>query len=284
LDVFKSAFSADFLSTVDEIGFCGDIGDPVYAKDLLPIVEYIKQSSHTVITIITNGSYKDTVWWQQLGSLLTERDFVVFSVDGWDQVSNQQYRVNSDFDSIIAGARALRANSDCTMIWSTIYFKFNELDINKIRSLAKDMGFDIFKTVRSSKFDNRYAVNGVDQLKPVNSEFVATTTQYQSTIEHLSSRPRYPTKNYQSDSAHAWARCLRWHKEIFVNVEGMVFPCAWFNNAYMQNSFVVKHKDQININTRSLLDILQDPLWEELYLGFDNNPLEICQMKCKNAQ
>ena len=284
LDVFKSAFDPDFLSTVDEIGFCGDIGDPIYTKDLLPIVEYIKQSADITLTIITNGSYKDSAWWAQLGRLLTKKDFVVFSVDGWDQASNNNYRINNDFKSIISGATALRASSECTMIWSTIYFKFNELDIDKIRSVAEDTGFDIFKTVCSSKFDNRYAVNGVDELKPVNSKFVATTPQYQSSIEHLSDRPYYPTKTYQSVTGHAWARCLQWSKEIFVNVEGMVFPCAWFNNAYMENSFVVKHKDQININTRSLPDILQDPLWEELRRGFDHSPLEICQLKCKNAK
>ena len=38
---FQRAFSPELLKEVQEILFCGDIGDPIYAKDFLKIVKYI---------------------------------------------------------------------------------------------------------------------------------------------------------------------------------------------------------------------------------------------------
>jgi indole-3-glycerol phosphate synthase len=65
---------------------------------------------------------------------------VTFSIDGWDNESNNKYRVNSEFDSIINGIKVLRTNSPCYIKWSTIYFKFNQLQIDKIIQLAKELG------------------------------------------------------------------------------------------------------------------------------------------------
>ena len=279
LGEFKSAFDPTTLSKINDIVFCGDIGDPIYARDFLNICRYIKDNSNTIIRITTNGSYKSTEWWTELGQLLTANDRVTFSVDGVDQQTNEQYRVNSDYDSIINGMRSLRESSSCVMIWSAIYFNFNENLMDQIQQLAKSLGFNRFKAVRSSKFDQRYLINGIDPLKP-KLENVANGSPYEEEIVEFIPYTNLsaPIRNY-----HPWARCLNWSKELFINVDGLVFPCPWFNNGYQSNDFVQKYKDKINIKTRTLTDILADPLWEELVKRFDDNPLNICQLKCKNA-
>ena len=58
LQDFQTAFNTDILKEVEEFLFCGDIGDPIYARDFLPIVEYIKNNSDIRLKITTNGSYK----------------------------------------------------------------------------------------------------------------------------------------------------------------------------------------------------------------------------------
>mgnify|MGYP003350479857 CR=1 FL=1 len=157
---------------VQRITMCGDIGDPIYATEFIPIVRYIKQHHFGCsLTIVTNGSYKGPDWWEELGALLHNNDQVTFSVDGWDQKSNEQYRVNSNFESIINGARALRKGSNCRMNWSAIYFSFNEKEMDWIEDLARELGFDTFERVYSSKFDNQYTTNGIDPLKPVGGYF-----------------------------------------------------------------------------------------------------------------
>jgi MoaA/NifB/PqqE/SkfB family radical SAM enzyme len=278
LNQFKTAFSTETLADVEKIILCGDIGDPIYNRDFLEICEYIKSVSDVRLLIITNGSYKDTEWWQRLGKCLSATDQVTFSVDGWNQESNNLYRVNSDFDSIITGAKALRASSSCLMCWSAIYFKFNEQQMPFIKSLAVDLDFDMFQTVKSSKFDGRYSVNGVDVLKPQN---IASTSQYERHTETLSRS--LPVMVDSREKNHSWAKCVNWEKEMFISVEGLVSPCPWFNNGYQKNTFVERYQERLNIKTRTLNEILNDDVWNELVKSFDNNPLEICKIKCKSC-
>lgn len=280
LNEFMSAFSPETLSSIGRVVFCGDVGDPIYAKDFLEIVKYIKDSSNTSISIVTNASYKDEDWWTRLGSLLDRHDRITFSVDGWDQKSNEKYRVNCDFESIVNGARAFRKASQCRMNWSAIYFSFNENDFYWIEELARDLGFDTFESVRSSKFDGRYLVNGIDLLKPKQEHF-SNSTAYKKQKKYLT--PAVVDITLRKTNAHPWAKCLRWSKELFISVDGLVFPCPWFNSGYQNNDFVQKYKDKLNIKTRPLTDILNDPLWDEFLTRIELMPLDVCRIKCKDC-
>ena len=133
LAFFKRNFTAEFiLSNVEKITFCGDDGDPIYAHDLIPVIEYVKSIKPVEIVVITNGSHKKVEWWRNLGSVLTKQDSVHFSIDGWDNDRNNLYRVNSDFDSIVAGIKELRRSSSCRLIWAAIAFKFNQDQLDQM--------------------------------------------------------------------------------------------------------------------------------------------------------
>jgi MoaA/NifB/PqqE/SkfB family radical SAM enzyme len=284
LSDFKKGFPIDTLNHIKHFIFCGDLGDPIYATEFLEIVEYIKQNSDIRLRIVTNGSYKKPKWWNNLGLLLDHNDMVTFSVDGWDDQSNNLYRVNSDFDSIVQGIQALKQSSTCTIKWSTIYFAFNQDHIDHIRSLAKHLGCHQFQTVKSSKFKGRYLSNNIDSLLPRES-LVAKTSVYESNVETLHVNqydlitPRSPEK------PHPWAQCLNYKKDLFVGINGLVLPCPWFNNGYQSNTFVEQHKDRLSIRNRSFFEIVgDDDLWNQLLDSFENETLEICRLKCKNAK
>lgn len=279
---FKKAFPVPQLQNIKKIVFCGDIGDPIYATEFVDIVAYIKSFSAVDLSIVTNGSYKKTAWWEALGQWLSNRDTVTFSVDGWDQESNEKYRVNSDWDSIIAGINALRASSDCRIGWSSIYFNFNEDRMEQIKALATELGCDEFQVVSSNKFDGRYSINGIDPLKPINSNNVAHGVYIKaaSTIN----RPKPIHMTYIMPQGHEWARCLQWKKELFINVEGLVFPCPWFNSGYQQNDFVEKYRDRLSVKDRSLEEILDDPMWEEFITRIETMPLDVCRIKCRDCR
>lgn len=283
LDEFCTIFTQDILSQIKYLSFCGDIGDPIYARDFLEIIEYIKQiSATTQINIVTNGSYKDPNWWQRLGSSLDQHDRVTFSVDGWDHDSNRIYRVNSDWDSIIAGVRSLRSSSDVNMRWSTIVFRFNMHRIEEIRQIAQDLGVDQFETVKSMKFgsnDPRYLnVNGIDPLEPGNYK---EEKNYSKSVIKLARGYTLPTA--ARDTKH-WAKCLNGTQMPFVSVDGRFFPCAWFSSGYMENDFVEKYQNAINVRTRGFAAVLTDPCWEELKMRWEMFPPAICQFKCKHGQ
>jgi MoaA/NifB/PqqE/SkfB family radical SAM enzyme len=99
--------------------------------------------------------------------VLTEQDTVHFSIDGYDNDSNNLYRVNSDFNSIVTGVKALRDNSNCRLVWAAIAFKFNEDRIDHMKNLALSLGMDAFQLTKSTKFGTIYPGYGKDDpLEP----------------------------------------------------------------------------------------------------------------------
>jgi MoaA/NifB/PqqE/SkfB family radical SAM enzyme len=277
---FKRAFDPTVLKEIDEMIFCGDIGDPIYARDFTDIVRYIKiHDPKKIIKIVTNGSYKKPEWWEELGMLLYADDIVTFSIDGWDQTSNNQYRVNTDFDSIMEGIRTLKRSSTVHIRWKSIYFAYNEDHMEKIKTVARENNCDDFQTVKSTKFDNQYLIDGRDPLKPQreyseSGQYITDTYVLKRKYEH--------NQDYTLDR-HPWARCMNHAKELFVNVEGLLLPCPWFNSGYLENSFIKKYQKQLNIKQRGLQDILNDPLWQELVESFEHKTLPICAIKCRNS-
>lgn len=274
---FMSAFPPDMLSDINTVLFCGDVGDPIYATEFLEIVAYLKRNK-TQVKIVTNGSYKSTDWWGRLGHMLDQHDRITFSVDGWDQASNNQYRVNCNYDSIVNGIKTIRAASRCHITWSAITFSFNELYMEVIKGTAKELGVDHFQVVNSTKFDGRYAVNGVDPLKPT---VYAQGNNYIKSTTNLGNRVA-PLVFHSDANRHEWAKCLNWKVQPFINVDGLVFPCPWFNSGYQDNDFVQTHKDKLSVKNRPLKEILLDPIWDEFVTRLELFPLEICKLKCKN--
>lgn len=281
IDEFKSAFPKNLLDNVNKIVFCGDIGDPIYATDFIDIISYVKNYSYAQVVIVTNGSYKKPEWWARLGKLLTPQDTVTFSIDGWDNDSNNLYRINSNWESIISGLKSLRTNSNCRIKWSSIYFSFNETRMSHIEQLAKDLGCDEWQAVSSTKFDGRYAIDGVDHLKPTNPAYIGAGVY--TTHPVIFTQPKVVNLT-QTVNQHEWARCLNWKKELFINVDGLVFPCPWFNSGYQQNDFVEKYKNRLNVKKRSLDEVLDDSMWEEFMTRIETMPLEVCRIKCRDCK
>ena len=281
LETFKKCFTPEILSYIKHLIFCGHTGDPIYASDFLEIISYVKNNSKTSIRITTNGSYKKESWWINLSQLLDHNDVITFSIDGWDNESNNQYRINSDWTSIIEAIRTVKKYSKCILKWSTIYFSFNQNNIDNIIDIAKSLGCDVFTLVRSSKFDGRYSINGSDPLKPL-QKLVSTTNNYQRD-KIVFGRDDSFTMELEANK-HPWAKCLNHNREINVTVEGLVFPCGWFNLGYQINNFVEINRNLLDINKRPLLEILADPIWQDFINNLEVNPLEICKIKCKNDQ
>ena len=83
---------------------------------------------------------------------------------------------------------------------------------------------------------------------------------------------------------HPWARCLTWTKEMFISVDGLVFPCPWFNSGYQDNDFVKKYHSRLNVKQRPLETILKDPMWEEFITRLETMPLPVCRIKCRDCK
>ena len=288
LEFFQRNFTPEFIkSNVEKITFCGDDGDPIYAHDLIPVIKYIKDIKSTVeIVIITNGSHKKSAWWQELGNILTNIDSVHFSIDGHDQKSNGEYRVNSHWDSIIAGIQMLRQSSNVQIVWAAIAFRFNENMIESTRQYAKKLGVDRFQLTRSTKFAKIYTSYGPnDSLQP-SDKFISSSERFEREVTDFTYRSNpIPIINYQlyetvKNNKLITPLCKIGNKGLYISAQGLLYPCCWVANRYNHNSEWQNIAQKFNLNHWSLKECLDDPFW---YNEFQTYKWKECQTKCASS-
>lgn len=289
LEFFKRNFTPEFvLANVEKITFCGDDGDPIYAHDLIDIIRYLKSIKPVEIVIITNGSHKKLTWWSKLGQQLTEHDSVHFSIDGYDNASNNLYRVNSDYDSIIAGLQTLRAASACQIVWAAIAFKFNEDHLDFMQDFARKLGVDRFQLTKSTKFGSIYPSYGsADPLQP-SVKFVSSTHRFEREVTALTDSgswqqiPLTNLKLFHQTQSHNGVTplCEIGNKGLYIDARGRLFPCCWVANRYNHNSEWQQIANNFNLHNKTLEQVLADNFWNSEFRAFG---WQECQTKCRSS-
>jgi len=290
LEFFKKNFTKEFIiNNVEKITFCGDDGDPIYAHDLIPVIKYIKSVKPVEIVIVTNGSHKKSEWWKELGCTLADTDTVHFSIDGWNNESNNLYRVNSDFNSILAGVASLRSTSRCRTVWDAIAFKFNEDHLIDMVTMAQEQGFDAIQITKSTKFGTVYPSYGVnDPLEP-SKKLVSNSHRFERDVILLSTRGlnnKVHAKNiqlYKSVNEVNGVRplCEIGNKGLYIDARGRLFPCCWVANRYSHNSDWKGIANKFDLNQRNLSDAVTDNFWETTFKSFG---WQECQTKCNTSR
>ena len=148
---FKHIFTAEVLTQLDHIYFCGNYGDPILSNDLLEIVGYCTATNPNLhVAIHTNGSARTTKWWRGLYRVLPKKHCVHFALDGLED-THHLYRVGTDFNKIIENAREFIACGG-TAEWVFLSFKHNEHQIDQARTLASKLGFSSFSHKATGRF------------------------------------------------------------------------------------------------------------------------------------
>lgn len=292
---------------VRRITMCGDIGDPIYASQYLDIIRYIKSTNPKIhVYTITNGSYRKPQWWNELAEISNEYDTINFSVDGYDHDSNNLYRVNSDWESIMTGMNVMCNRSAAFVYWATIIFKFNQDHIDTMKSMARQHGCDGFQITHSTKFGSRYgdAYGGINDPFEPDSKYISATNRYERYFFNLSGRTP-PNQEYLQENLlkfHQIKRkhnimitpmCLIGNRGLYVSADGVLHPCSWVSFPYVsmsttrktimfKNSFHQRYRDLLNLHNRNLDDILNDSIWQKLSDSFDTREKTWveCEQKC----
>lgn len=291
LKFFQDQIGADIIKQIRKITFCGNDGDPIYCRDLLKICQWIKHCNPDLhVVIITNGSHKTPSWWQTLAEILNDRDEIHWSIDGWDQDSNQQYRVNSDWNSIMTGMHAFcNVNSHTYRVWASIAFRFNQDRLMDMHGMASSAGMDLFQITKSTKFGSHYpdTYGIVDPLCPDRLELISSSHRFERVLHFITAHIR-PGSNLQQVFWHRAQEldrhkqysgvCLIGNKGVFVNSQGEFYPCCWTANRYAHNSqWHELAKARFNLWQRNFADIIADDFWHNDFLAFDSQE---CRTKC----
>lgn len=308
LDFFKKILSPDLLQTqIKRITMCGDIGDPIYASEFLDIIRYIKKHNPKIhVFTVTNGSYRKKEWWEEFAAISNEYDTINFSVDGFDDQSNNLYRVRSNWDSIMMGMNIMCQQSSAHVNWATIVFNFNQDHLEKIKQQAQSIGCDGLQITYSTKFGSKYgdSYGGEnDNLEP-RSEFISSTHRYQRHFVPLSNRSiknndyiatnqiKFETVKKEYNN-FITPMCLIGNRGLYVSADGVLHPCSWVSFPFksmgtdrktitFDQSFHQRYRDKLSIKHRSLIEVLNDPIWDKLFNTFNHKDSAWveCEQKC----
>lgn len=289
LDFFERNFDAIMLENVWQISFCGDDGDPIYGKEFLEIVEYLKSSKPNLsLRIVTNGSHRPLKWWERLSQSLNSYDEIHFSIDGWDQITNGRYRINSDWASIQQGIKAVR-KSDALMVWAAIVFNFNHSKMDYMSYLAEVAGFDRFQMTLSTKFGSvypSYLTDGKDLLEPP-SRYIPKGHRFERYTMQLTQRTQADNGkikinddiwNDVDKSKQIIPMCKIGNKGLYISSQGYFYPCCWMANRYNHTRWQQFRSNDYDLNQRTLKEVLCDPMWEDFFNSLSNH--SECVNKC----
>ena len=297
-----------FVQQINRINFCGNYGDPIVAKDLLPIIEYfLKYNPQMRIEVNTNGSARPEKWWRDLALLLGPDEAqggVWWGLDGLGD-TNHLYRRNTDWNIIMRNARAYIEKGGVAH-WNFIAFKHNEHQIEEARALAKEMGFHHFNVKLTGRFKQDQSfpvmVNGehIYDLEPAEAErhqrpppvpslpkkstpkkdidILARQEQIKAELraKGLLDKPAIPVhvKPPTIECIADQEKC------IYISAQGRVYPCCWIANAHDSDPQVNFEMDAVDAGKHTVQEIVEGPTFTEVADSWATGSIHRCVQFC----
>lgn len=164
----------DSCNGIDELILVGNHGDPIYHPRFVEMLAAVRQA-HPGISFFmhTNGAFRTARFWEDLSGVLDQRDHIIFSIDGMPH-DNHMYRVHSKWEHIDTAIRTLR-KSGCSakLVWKWILFSYNESEVPDGIHLARELGFDHFMLVGSSRDEARDTMRATKSISDIRRELDA---------------------------------------------------------------------------------------------------------------
>lgn len=216
LNDFKKIINQEVLNTIKVLSLCGSYGDPLICRDLLDIIQYIKENSTVEIRINTNGSLHTPEWWKKLATILPKH-VIVFGIDGFKN-THEKYRIGTDFDKIIENATAF-INAGGNAAGQFINFKHNEHEYHDLKLFLTELGFSSVFKINPDRFrKDSFLVLNKDQKKlydlhPTDNHVIAFKDR---DIENIIENQNQITINCRSIK----------QREIYIDAYKHLYPCC----------------------------------------------------------
>jgi len=206
VEQIKGLVDEDSIRNLSKMYMCGDYGDPAAGKHTLEIYRYFRTINPTItLGMNTNGGLRGVNWWQELAEIMYQpnkypQEYVVFSIDGLSD-TNHIYRVNVDYNKVIANAQAfIRAGGRAH--WEMLVFDYNEHQVDSAEQIAKDLGFKWFR----AKVSKRFRTHPVDFLQPPKAWKDPVVTKGDISCQALN------------------------ESGLYISAKGVVYPCCWLGS------------------------------------------------------
>ena len=217
LGLMKPAFFKQLVDEISSKGFYLQLffqGEPYINKNLPEMIRYARERN-MYVSVSTNGHF---ISQKNAGDILDSApDKIIYSVDGLDEESYQNYRVGGTFAQADEGLRALneqkriRKQSKPFVELQFIVMKQNEHLMDKVIEYGKSIGVDkvVLKTMQVSSCENAL------HFLPVNKKF----RRYE--VGKNSFRVKGKIKN----------QCFALWRTSVITWDGRVVPCCFDKDA-----------------------------------------------------
>jgi MoaA/NifB/PqqE/SkfB family radical SAM enzyme len=285
--VIKKAFKPDLIQQLKRVTFCGNYGDPILARGLIPSLKYFKEHNEDIkLSIITSGCSRPSHWWEELAKVVNT---VRFGIDGLAD-THKIYRQNAIWDLIIRNAK-IYVDAGGYAVWDYLVFGHNEHQVEEARQLSEELGFREFIVKKTGRFFSNTKLKGKDEhkglIKPKSEENINESLKKENeVVEKHGSMEKY------LDQTEIECKVLK-QKEIYVSAEGIVLPCCWLAGQMYKWYFPPKstqvweliEKRNINIHASSIQEIFNTGIFEEIQESWfkptvRSGKLSTCALKC----
>ena len=232
LEDCKKIFSPEFISQLNNMYMCGNLGDPIVARDTLEVFRYFRQHNPNMwLSMNTNAGARDSQWWSDLAIVFNGKGAVIFSVDGLED-TNHLYRQNVKW-SIVENSMKSFIAAGGRGRWDFLIFEHNQHQVEEAKRLSEELGFEKFVakktgrfvTATSQKKENHQAVNrkGMNTVliqKPKEEYQNIALKKYDTVVD------KYGTIDDYYDKAEIICK-VKDARNLFITAEGLVLPCCW---------------------------------------------------------
>jgi len=272
LDIFKKWFSVDFISQLENLHMCGNLGDPMIAKDTLKIFKYMREINPKIsLQMHTNGSGRTHKWWKELAELKVK---TVFGIDGLED-THALYRINTDWNKIIKNAKVF-INAGGYARWDMLVFKHNEHQVKKCQDLSKSLGFKRFSIKHTTRFKDK-------KLDVIDDSYNVTHTisPSQKSLEMIDQ-----VKKAENEFLPKIQCKANKDNRMYISANGNVAPCCWLDVEYFPQhhqskiDYMIKVNSIPNLYKQSLEEIFNSGFFSKISSCWTTTGLKECSRQC----
>jgi len=298
LEDCKKIFLPEFIKQLNTMYMCGNLGDPIIAKDTLAIFSYFRDHNPTMwLSMNTNGGARDVRWWQELADTIGKNGAVIFSVDGLRD-TNHLYRQGVNWDLVQRNMNAY-INHGGRARWDFLVFEYNQHQVEEARQLSLRWGVERFIAKKTARF--------VKSNSEAKEEHQAKDHKGNDTTNIKKPEPQYQNEELkkqallieQYGSMDAYyeqvpIKCkVKDEGSLFITAEGLVMPCCWTAGRMYKWwhkdpkveqiwAFIEMSGGKEALDARQGLDkVFQTGIFDRIENAWNKNDrLKVCAMKC----
>jgi len=244
---------------INSVNYCGVLGDPIMAKDLMKFVKHFEDQGAGQ-RIHTNGGVRNKKFWKELAQV--KNLFVIFGIDGLNKEDHELYRVGTKYEKVVENAKTFIDNGG-NAIWQMLKFKHNEETLDEARQMSRKMGFKKFESRGTeSRFKLSYDDKPVVYLSNAKEKILEQPTNkvYKQTLLHYDEVK--DTKCFAKSTS-----------EIFITASGDVYPCCYVGIDNRVDFTPDNIKDVSNLD-----DLIYSNFFEHMDKETKTN--EVCKLVC----